>query len=149
MSVSLTTRQAYSEVVEFLSLLGEEQINKIPKQLRELFKEEKDHNYTKNINPNIPIKDQNLMEETLAIIAMLNLEYWCEDEQEKERLREIYSNNEKAYEEVFQIAFDPDKIFNKPSEVSDSYSQEATGVIPYKESFIKKIINRIIDIFRR
>ena len=148
MSVSLTTRQAYSEVDEFLSLLGEEQINKVPKQLRELFREEKDHNYTKNINPNTPIKDQNLMEETLAIIALLNLEYWCEDEQEKERLRKIYSNNEKAYNEVFQIAFDPNKIFNKQSETADSYSKEETNVIPYKESFIKKIINKIINKFR-
>jgi len=148
MSVSLTTRQAYSEVDEFLSLLGEEQINKVPKQLRELFREEKDHNYTKNINPNTPIKDQNLMEETLAIIALLNLEYWCEDEQEKARLRKIYSNNEKAYNEVFQIAFDPNKIFNKQSETADSYSKEETNVIPYKESFIKKIINKIINMFR-
>lgn len=149
MAVSLSTRQAYSEVEQFLSLLEEEQINKIPKQLRELFKEEKDYNYKKIIDPNQPIKDQNLKGETLAIIALLNLEYWCEDEQEKERLRKVYSNNEKAYEEVFQIAFDPDKVFNKSTERSDSYSQEKSSVIPYKESFVRKIINKIKDLFKR
>ena len=148
MAMSLSTRQAYSEVTEFLSLLDEEQINKVPKQLRELFEEEKDHSYKKAIDPNKPIKEQNLMEETLAIIALLNLEYWCEDEQEKEKLRKIYSNNEKTYEEVFQIAFDPDKIFNKSPEISDSYNQETSSVIPYKESFVKKIINKIISFFR-
>ena len=42
MSVSIKTRQAYSEIDEFLGLLTEEQRNEIPKKLREFFKEEKD-----------------------------------------------------------------------------------------------------------
>ena len=37
MNVSRKTRQAYSEIDEFLGLLNEEQRNKIPKKLRELF----------------------------------------------------------------------------------------------------------------
>ena len=35
MSVSIKTRQAYSEIDEFLELLSEEQRNEIPKKLRE------------------------------------------------------------------------------------------------------------------
>ena len=89
MGVSINTRQAYSEIDEFLSLLTEEQINKIPLKLREFFKEEKDKEYKKQIDSEIPIKDQNLKSETLAIIAMLNLQYWCEDEQEKEILNKV------------------------------------------------------------
>ena len=83
MSVSIKTRQAYSEIDEFLGLLSEEQRNEIPKKLRELFKEEKDKEYFKNIDTNIPIKDQNLKEETLAIIALFNLQYWCKDEEDR------------------------------------------------------------------
>ena len=90
MGVSINTSQAYSEIDEFLSLLTKEQINKIPLKLREFFKEEKDKEYKKQIDSEIPIKDQNLKSETLAIIAMLNLQYWCEDEQEKERLKKVY-----------------------------------------------------------
>ena len=45
MSVSINTRQAYSEVDEFLKLLSDEQINKIPQKLRDFFKEEKDQNF--------------------------------------------------------------------------------------------------------
>ena len=148
MSVPLSTRQAYSEVDEFLSLLGEEQINKVPKQLRELFKEEKDHNYRKGIDIYKPIKDQELMEETLAIIALLNLEFWCEDENEKERLRKVYVQNEKAYEEVFQISFNADKVFNKKVQENVIENKEINEVIPYKESFIKKIMN-LLKIFSK
>ena len=136
MIIADNIRKAYSEVDEFLSLLNEEQINKVPKQLRELFKEEKDHNYRKGIDIDKPIKDQSLMEETLAIIALLNLEFWCEDENEKERLRKIYAKNEKTYEEVFQISFDADKIFNKKVQEKVIENKEINEVIPYKESFI-------------
>lgn len=80
MSVSINTRQAYSEVDEFLNLLSDEQINKIPQKLRDFFKEEKDQNYKKEISLKSPIKNQNLKEETLGIIALLNLQYWCENE---------------------------------------------------------------------
>lgn len=97
MGVSINTRQVYSEIDEFLGLLSNEQRNKIPPKLREFFKEEKDQNYKKGINSNIPIKNQNLKEETLGIIALLNLQYWCKNEQEKDRLKEVYSQNEKKY----------------------------------------------------
>ena len=48
MGVSINTRKAYSEIDEFLGLLSEEQRNKIPKKLREFFKEEKDQEYKKS-----------------------------------------------------------------------------------------------------
>ena len=79
MGVSINTRQAYSEVDEFLGLISNEHRNKIPKKLREFFREEKDTNYIKGINPNVPIKNQKLKEETLGIIALLNLQYWYGD----------------------------------------------------------------------
>ena len=75
MGVSINTRQAYSEVDEFLGLISNENRNKLPQKLRDFFKEEKDINYIKGINPNIPIKNQELKEETLGIIALLNLQY--------------------------------------------------------------------------
>jgi len=149
MGVSINTRQAYSEIDEFLSLLTEEQINKIPLKLREFFKEEKDKEYDKKIDSEIPIKDQNLKSETLAIIAMLNLQYWCEDEQEKERLKEIYAKNEKVYQEVLQVEFNPDNIFKKKSQSIENEPVENTTMVVYKESFLKKIIGKLKKIFFR
>ena len=60
MGVSINVRQAYSEIDEFLELISNEQKNKIPKRLRQFFKEEKDINYIKKINPQIPMKNQKL-----------------------------------------------------------------------------------------
>ena len=144
MGVSINTRQAYSEVDEFLGLISNEHRNKIPKKLREFFREEKDTNYIKGINPNVPIKNQKLKEETLGIIALLNLQYWCEDENEKRRLKEVYAKNEKRYQEYLQVQFNPNEIFKKKEP-----TQESLSIVEYKESIIKKLVNKIKNIFFR
>lgn len=144
MGVSINVRQAYSEIDEFLELISNEQKNKIPKKLRNFFREEKDANYIKKINPQIPIKNQKLKEETLAIIALLNLQYWCENEEEKQRLKEMYAKNEKTYQEHLQVQFNPNEIFKKKENITESSS-----IIEYKESIIKKLINKIKNIFLR
>ena len=144
MGVSINTRQAYSEVDEFLGLISNEHRNKIPKKLREFFREEKDTNYIKGINPNVPIKNQKLKEETLGIIALLNLQYWCEDENEKKRLKEVYAKNEKRYQVYLQVQFNPNEIFKKKEP-----TQESLSIVEYKESIIKKLVNKIKNIFFR
>ena len=144
MNVSINTRQAYSEIDEFLGLLSEEQRNEIPKKLREFFKEEKDTEYTKNIDSNIPIKDQHLKEETLAIIALLNLQYWCKDEEEKKRLKAIYAQNEQQYQDMLYEKYNPNDIFKKKE---DNIKQEENmQMIEYKEPIFKIIINKILNI---
>lgn len=144
MSVSINTRKAYSEIDEFLELLSDEQRNKIPQKLREFFKEEKDQEYKKGIDPNIAIKNQNLKEETLGIIALLNLQYWCEDENEKQRLKDVYARNEQVYQEMLQVTFNPDDIFEKRISNEKKEQEENTQIVEYKEPIIKRIFNRIL-----
>lgn len=157
MNISIKTRQTYSEVDEFLSLLSKEKQNEIPKKLRDLFRNEKDKEYVKNINKDIPIKNQNLKEETLAIIALLNLEYWCKDEKEKEKLKVIYAQNEQKYQEILLERYNPNNIFVNKEEKLKETKEENTGVsedigenlqiieIKKKESIFKKIINKILN----
>lgn len=150
MGISQTTRQAYSEIDEFLSLLTDEKREQIPVKLREFFKEEKDKNYTKGIKLDIPVKDQNFKEETLAIIALLNLEYWCQDEEEKEKLRKIYDNNEKIYKEMLQVEFKPDDVFKKKNVMIENENNEQVApisMVEYKESVFKRVLNKIKQIF--
>lgn len=152
MSVSITTRQAYSEVDEFLSLLSENLRNEIPRKLRDFFKEEKDNSYVKNIDKNIPIKEQNLKEETLAIIAMLNLQYWCKDEEEKNRLQRIYNENERKYQEQLREQYNPDNLFK--NRTTDTIQETETinenvAMVEYKESVFKRFINKIKKFFSR
>ncbi len=148
MSIMTKTRQAYSEIDEFLGLLSEEQRNEIPKKLRDFFKEEKDQEYFKNIDKDISIKDQNLKEETLAIIALLNLQYWCKDEEEKKRLQEIYAQNEKEYQDILYEKYNPNDIFKKKEETTienNNKIKEKMQMVEYKEPVFKRIINKILN----
>lgn len=150
MVVPIQTRQAYSEVDEFLELLSEEKRNEIPQKIRQFFKEEKDKEYVKNIKEDIPIKDQNLKEETLAIIAILNLQYWCKDEEEKKRLKQIYYKNEIKYQENLYKKYNPD-IFNRERKnviENDIRTKENMQILEYKESIFRKILNRLLRFFR-
>lgn len=144
MNIDIQTRQAYSEIDEFLDLLDEEKKNEIPKKLRELFKKEKDNNYYKGINLIIPIREQNLKSETLALIALLNLQYWCKNENEKEELKQIYEDNEKKYQEELKEKYNVDDIFKRKND--NKLEENVVELIVYKESIIKKFFEKIFQI---
>ena len=146
MYISENTRQTYTEIDNFIELLDEYTKNKIPIKLRELFKIEKDKHYIKNINPNKPIDEQNLKEETLALIAMLNLQYWCEDEKEKARLKQVYLNNEKKYQEGLIEKYNSDDIFKKKKE---NKLEETAITVVQEEKWYQKIFNIIRRLFKR
>ena len=150
MNISINTRQAYSEIDEFLQLLSIEKRNKVPQKLRELFTMEKDNNYIKVIDPTIPIKEQDLKEETLGIIALLNLEYWCKDDTEKERLNKVYAQNEKQYQKILQEKFNIDNMFKTKETIlgTEEDQTQCVQMIKYKETFFKRILNRILVIFK-
>lgn len=71
------------------------------------------------------------MEETLALIAMLNLQYWCKDENEKERLKSVYAENERKYQDELREKYNPDNLFkNKQRVVEEKF--EKTAMVEYK-----------------
>ena len=89
--------KAYSEVYEILQLLDDEFISKLPKKFIEFIEKEKDNEYITNINPQIPLEEQNLLADTVNILAMLKLDYWS-TEDEKQELLSILNQNEKEYQ---------------------------------------------------
>ena len=148
MYISDSTRKAYTEVDNFIELLDEYHKNKIPKKLREFFKNEKEEKYIKNIYRNIPIKEQNLLQETLSLIAFLNLQYWCDDEEERKRLRKIYTENEKTAMKQMRLKYDINNIFKeRRKEVIEEETKDNVAMIRYKDSLIQRIINKIKKIF--
>ena len=79
-------KRVYSETYAILQTLHEEFLNKVPKNLIKFLEAEKDNTYNINIHPSIPLENQNLLPETIGLLAMLKLDYWCEDEEEKKRI---------------------------------------------------------------
>lgn len=144
--------KSYTEVLLILSYMEQKYVDMIPKKLLELFNEEKDKNYQPNINPNISLAEQNLQKKTLALLAMLNLNYWCVDENEKKELLKMYSENDKKLETEMRERYNPDNLFKKKEKVeqNDEAKEESTEIIEYKEqNILKKILNRIMKFFKK
>ena len=144
--------KAYSEVDKILSYMEDKYVEKIPIKLRELFKNDKLKDYEPFINPKIPLDEQNLQRKTFSILAMLNLNYWCESEEEKQELIKIYSENDKKREEELREKYNPDNIFKKKEIIQEENNEikDNKSLIEYREeNFFKKIIHRIMGFFKR
>lgn len=143
--------KAYAEVDEILANMESIYVEKIPKKIRELFSNNRLEGYTPNINSNIPLDEQNLQKKTYSILAMLNLNYWCENENEKQELIAIYAENDRKKEEELREKYNPDNLFKNRTAIKPQQEiEQSTELIEYKESnFFKKILNKIMNFFRR
>ena len=144
--------KAYAEVDKILSFMEVKYVEKIPKKMREMFKNEKLQDYEPNIDKNIPLEEQQLERKTFAILAMLNLNYWCENQEEKQELLRAYSDNDKKHREELEEKYNSDiflKNKNKEQDV-EKEKDKIVSVVEYKEkNFIKKLLDKIKMLFRR
>lgn len=134
-------KKAFSEVDMILDLIDSEMKNKVSANFIKFIKEEKDNNYKPNINPELPLEEQNILPEAIDILALLKLNYWCNEEEKKELLK-VLNKNEQQFQKEAKEKYDIDKLFktNKTKEIIN---------LPEKgesENFIKKLIKFIKNI---
>ena len=134
---------AYSEVYAILKLIDVQYINKIPDQVITIIKEEMDKNYKPHINLTVPLKEQNLNPKTYTILAVINLNYWCENEKHKKELIFKYSENEQKYQEELRKKYNSNSIFSKKQDKIIETQNTQTQLIEYNESVFRKILNKI------
>lgn len=139
------TKEIYSEVYQVLNLLGNEYIDKLPKSLFNMLKEKRNLDYNPYYKEDIPLNKQNIKKETVAIIALLHLNYWCDNEKEKNELKQILKNNEDRYQNELRIKYNPENIFKKHK--PENIVQNQDSIIQYKVPLFKKFISKIKSMF--
>ena len=90
----------YTQVYTVLLSLGEEYIKKIPNDVFNTIKNNRDEDYIFEINPNNPLSEQNLLDESNALLAYLKLEYWCQTDDEKKELQQLLKFNEEKQNQL-------------------------------------------------
>ena len=148
--MNIKTKEIYSEVYQVLNLLGNDYINKLPTSLINMIIEKREINYNPQYTEDIPLNEQNIKKETMSIIVLLYLNYWCKDENEILEIKNILKNNEDKYQEKLREKYNPDNIFKNHIKETKEISQNVineTSVIPYKKSIFVKIINKLKNIF--
>lgn len=128
---------ACTEILNILNYVEKEYYDKVPNDLIELFKQNSIKFY-QYYDENGNLRMSNL---TKQILSYINLEYWCEPE-EKEKLIEMYKENDKELSEKFDIQ----KIFDEREKRKNTIKEnkeESQMAIVKEDNFIIKIIKKI------
>lgn len=146
-------KEVCTEISTIIKYMPKEYQNKIPTNVMEFFEKNKTNNYKVNINPNNIFDKSNIKEETLAIIAMLNIKYWCPNENLKKQLIKKYDENEKQYQREIRETYNTDNLFknrNNSQLYTDRVSTEETAIVEYKEkNFLQRLFEKIKNLFKK
>ncbi len=136
--------KAYKEVIEILKYVPKESVDKIPQTIINTLNSKMDNTYNFSVDINKSFEEQELLEETKAILANIFRDYWATPYQ-KERIRakERY-DIEKSEEEkrakynsdIFKIR-ESNKIKNKMEEKNTNSNSIPIEV--KKKHLIKKL----------
>ena len=142
---------AYKQLITILNNMEPEYKEKIPKKLMKLFEENSAEDYEFHLDLTRPLQEQELNSKTLALLAMLNLNYWCETEEEKQELIKHYTENERKYQEELRKKYNTDNIFQKNNKENkqEETTEQQVALVEHRESVIRKLINKIKSIFHR
>jgi hypothetical protein len=144
---------AYAEVDEILNLLEKEYRERVPEKIRNFFKEEKMPDYNPKIEIGKQLTEQNLKRETMVLLAILNINYWCDSEEEKQMFIDEMAKNEEEKREL-EEKYNPDKLFKnrKNNNLSSDNADETQNIslVEYKKQGIfKRILEKITKFFKK
>ncbi len=141
---------AYAEVFEILSYMNRSAIMKIPVEVIQYIKENRNTEYISNINPNNIFNPQNVSDKAREILAWLDITYLATNESKKEKLK-LYKENEEKFQAQLREKYKIDRIYEKSFNDNNDVSKvENVQMIEYKETkWYKKIWKKILKILRR
>lgn len=142
---------AYAEVDEILKLLEKEYRERVPEKIRKFFREERMPDYNPEIEIDKPLAEQELKRETVVLLSILNINYWCDSEEEKQFYLDELAKNEKEKKEL-EERYNPDNLFKNRTKEKEQITTNSENIqlIEYKEQgFIKKLLHKIMSFFRK
>ena len=138
---------AYKEIYEILKIFPQELVSQIPQETIDFFHNNMDTNYEYDISVDT-FDGQTMLEETKAILTILFRDYWASPTQ-KEKILNYEKTVKNKIEEENRIKYNVDNLIkNRKSQKKDEEQIEETAIVEYKEPIFKKIINRILNIFK-
>ena len=136
------------EVDEVLGYLNTKELEKIPKEIRQMIKSNKDKNYIWKYDKSKKLKEQNLSRDTFAFLSYLNLEYLLNEEQKK-IVKQMHMENEKKEEIRKREIYKTEDLFNKNEiKIKKQKQTDEFEMVKYKENILKGIINKIKNILK-
>lgn len=141
--------KAYTETLEILKYLDENEYKKIDQSFINMMKKNKDINHIFEINQNLQIEEQDILRETKTIIAYIYLHYLCTDE-EKQVINYKFKQDVIKSEQKKQDKYNVEEFYKKLNENSKLKNTESVSLIPYsKIKWYQKIFNKLIAFIKK
>lgn len=140
--------KAYKEIVEILKYVPEGSVNKIPKEMRDMFEAEQLKTYNFQIDTEKPFEEQELLEETKAILANIFRDYWATDYQ-KQKIIEKENQDREILEKKKREKYNPDDIFKNRQQninVQENLNENYNNNLPIeiqKQNIFQKLLGFI------
>lgn len=140
--------KACAEVLEILKNVEKEDYEKISAEFLENIENNVDKNYKSNIDIRKNFEEQDLLPETIDLLACIYRQFWC-NEEERKFFDKVVNENEIKYQKELSEKYSIDKIFennNISNKVNENrfliVQDENQNVLKRILNFIKKIINK-------
>ena len=146
-------KDSYYELVAILDHMEEKYRAKIPPTLFSFFEENRTENSSFHLDFSSPLEDQ-ISDETVALLAMLTLNYWCDTDEEKKQLLKMFSENDLIYQERLKNQYSIENVFQQKIEeiqsstpIESKTSNEIIKVSP--TPWYQKLWDKIIQFFKK
>ena len=145
--------KAMAETLYYLKGISTNDMKKIPNKFIQFLKENALQNYECDFDYTKPLKDIKLMDETRGLISMICLNYWCENEEQKNNFIKHLNENEIRHQEELRKKYNIDDIFNKKDHVErgqiaiENIDKNILPIQAEKDNIFKRVWNWIIKIF--
>lgn len=145
--------EAAVEVLDILDNTNEQDVKKIPSSFIKFLVDNASEDYVSYLDHSKPISELNLKEKTKEILGTIYINWWCDQEQKEEYIKQI-EEQEKVKQEELREKYNPNNIFENKKvkqEILENINQsnEELAVVKYKDNIFKQIINKILRFFKR
>lgn len=138
---------AYTEVIEILKHVPDEDVNKIPKEKLEFYKANMDTEYKYKLDMTKEFEEQEISDITKAILANIFRDYWATSYQ-KERIEAKEKYDIEKLEEEKREKYNPDNVFKNNKE--ETFVENTNLPVEIKKkTFFKKLISFIKGLFNK
>lgn len=136
------------EVYEILKFFPTSELNKISPEFLDFIEANMDNEYEFEWSEEKEFNENTVLPETITLMQMIFLNYYA-SEDEKEEIKKILDENEKEFQINAYEKYNSNDIFKNRKEIKQTESEVSNQLTNYKEGVFKRIINSILNIFRR
>lgn len=152
MMIGTEYKVAAAETLSVLENINTIDIKKIPQSFLDFLAELSSKEDRPELDYSKPIEELNLKEKTREILGYIYINWWSTKE-EKELCDKMINNKRKNNNVGTNVKYEVDDIFKARKNnvlVNNTENTEIKEIVEYKEeTFIKKIINKILGFFNK